>query len=152
MNNNKSLLPYALLRVAIGWLFLHEGINKLLTEGWTAKMYLTQSTGPLKGFFSWLASDSSLMTITDYSLCILLVAVGTTLIVGILERYSIIIGIVLLLMFYLAYPPLGDSISQHTEGNYLLIDKNLIMAIALFVCLKTNSAEEYGLERILIKK
>ncbi|MCT4591638.1 MAG: DoxX family membrane protein [Carboxylicivirga sp.] len=152
MNHNKSLLPYAFLRVAIGWLFLHEGINKLLTEGWTSKMYLAKSTGPLKGIFEWLTEDPTWMNITDYTLSILLVAVGATLMIGLVERISAITGIVLLILFYLAYPPLGDSINSHAEGNYLLIDKNLIIALALYVSMRANSAKEYGMQRLLIRK
>jgi len=50
-----------LLRVAIGWQFLYEGLWKLHTkytpEVWTAKGYLANAQGPLRPFFRSLTGD-----------------------------------------------------------------------------------------------
>ncbi len=148
----RNIIPLTLLRISIGWLFLNEGIQKLCTSGWTSELYLGQSKGPLKSIFSFIAANDTLLLISDYSISILLFVIGTGLILGLLERINAIAGILLLLLFYLAYPPIGSTISQHTEGNYLLVDKNMIIACALWVIWKFNSAKVLGIDSLLKKE
>jgi uncharacterized membrane protein YphA (DoxX/SURF4 family) len=49
-----------LLRLAIGWHFLVEGIDKLNSPSWSSEAYLRESTGPLSLYFQELAGDSLL--------------------------------------------------------------------------------------------
>ena len=144
----KEIIPLWALRTGIGWLFFHEGVHKLLTEGWTSKMYLSQSTGPLHGLFAWIAGNESLLQFADYGITISLMLIGACLLSGLFERISALAGIVLLITFYLAYPPIGDAVSQHNEGSYMLVDKNLILAIALWVVWKFNCAKDVGLDHL----
>jgi uncharacterized membrane protein YphA (DoxX/SURF4 family) len=46
-----------LLRLAIGWHFLFEGIDKLNHKDWSSAAYLRESGGPLAGEFRELAGD-----------------------------------------------------------------------------------------------
>jgi len=46
-----------LLRLAIGWHFLFEGVEKLTTPGWSSAGYLRESSGPLADHFRSLAGD-----------------------------------------------------------------------------------------------
>lgn len=46
-----------LLRLAIGWHFLIEGLDKLHDQGWTSETYLRESVGPLAPVFRDLAGD-----------------------------------------------------------------------------------------------
>lgn len=142
-----ELLSMSVLRIAIGWLFLHEGISKLLTQGWTAKLYLQKSNGPLHNFYNWIASDEMLLQIANYALVASLIVIGVALILGLWERFFAIAGILLLVCFYLAYPPLGNSFNSKAEGSYLIVDKNLIIAIALLVIQQANSARYFGIDR-----
>lgn len=152
MRNNKSeKIALTLLRIAIGWLFFHEGINKLITEGWTAKMYILQSNGPLQSLYHWMASNESILQFTNFSLIVALSLIGLALITGLYERFFTIAGIIILALFYFAYPPWGESINSHAEGNYLLVDKNMITACALLVLFHFNIAKEYGLDRFRLK-
>ncbi|MBS2212830.1 DoxX family membrane protein [Carboxylicivirga mesophila] len=152
MRNNKSeKIALTLLRIAIGWLFFHEGINKLITEGWTAKMYLLQSNGPLQSLYHWIVSNESILQFTNYSLIVALTLIGLALIIGLYERFFTIAGIIILALFYFAYPPWGELINNHTEGNYLLVDKNMITACALLALFHFNIAKEFGLDRFRFK-
>ena len=45
-----------LLRMAIGWHFLYEGLVKVLTPGWTSAPFLAESRWLLSGAFHWIAS------------------------------------------------------------------------------------------------
>lgn len=45
------------LRLAIGWHFAVEGLDKIQSQAWTSEGYLRESTGPLAPFFRDLAGD-----------------------------------------------------------------------------------------------
>ena len=47
-----------LLRLAIGWHFLFEGMEKLRSDSWSSEGYLRESTGPLAPVFHRIAGDS----------------------------------------------------------------------------------------------
>jgi hypothetical protein len=44
-----TFIILTILRVAIGWHFLYEGLTKLFNPAWTAAGYLESATGPLAG-------------------------------------------------------------------------------------------------------
>src|SRR3990172_644519 len=58
-------LGLTLLRVAIGWHFLYEGVVKLLDPEWSSQGYLLGSRWFLSDFFHWLASDPLLIRSVD---------------------------------------------------------------------------------------
>jgi uncharacterized membrane protein YphA (DoxX/SURF4 family) len=47
-----------LLRLAIGWHFLFEGVEKLKSDSWSSEGYLRESTGPLAPLCHRIAGDS----------------------------------------------------------------------------------------------
>ncbi len=53
-----------LLRLAIGWHFLIEGIDKLQSDTWSSEAYLRESVGPLAPHFRKLAGDTLLERLT----------------------------------------------------------------------------------------
>jgi len=151
LENIKKTLPLFVLRTAIGWLFLHEGLYKLITPGWTAQYYLAESDGPLQGLFQWIISSDLLTTAANYGVVILLILSGLMLLTGFMERIASLIGMVLLVFFYLAYPPFSESSSMMAEGNYLLVDKNFIMFWALWVIWQFRPGVRLGLDRLLVR-
>jgi thiosulfate dehydrogenase (quinone) large subunit len=54
------------LRILTGWLFLYEGIDKLLESGWSARYYLLGSRWIFSGFFEWIAGSSFLIATVDF--------------------------------------------------------------------------------------
>src|SRR5438445_586327 len=50
-----------LLRLAIGWHFLFEGIDKINNPTWSSAGYLRESSGPVAGQFADLAGDPVLL-------------------------------------------------------------------------------------------
>jgi len=50
-------------------------------------------------------------------------------------RYASIAGIVLLILYYFAYPPFGDQLISLTEGHFFIVDKIFVEIVALFVIL-----------------
>lgn len=128
-------LIITLFRVAIGWHFLYEGLSKLWAGNWTATGYLANATGPLSGFYHWMATSEGLMKIVDPVNIAGLILIGIGLFVGLAIRISSISGVVLLLLYYFAYPPFGGSLFGSAEGNLFIVNKNLIEALALVTLL-----------------
>src|SRR2546423_11907601 len=52
------------LRLAIGWHFLTEGIDKLNNPSWSSENYLRASTGPLADYFRGVADQDLLAKLT----------------------------------------------------------------------------------------
>lgn len=130
---NWKKLTITLFRVAIGWHFLYEGISKLLVPNWSAAGYLANATGPFAGFYQSLAASEALMKIIDPLNMAGLILIGLGLFLGLFIRLSSISGIVLLMLYYFAYPPFGGDLFGTAEGNLYIVNKNLIEALALLV-------------------
>jgi len=121
------------LRLLVGWHFLFEGLVKLFNPGWTAKGYLLSSQGLFSPFFRNLA-EGSLLPVSDGITIAVLIGVGLLLILGIGEKIAAFLGMGLLFLFYLAYPAWpGLPATGPVEGNYFIVNKNLIEIAALGV-------------------
>ena len=107
---NWKKLIISLLRCSIGWHFIYEGFSKLVAENWTAAGFLSNATGPFAGFYHWLASSQTIMKVIDPVNMYGLILIGLGLFLGLAIRYSAIGGIVLLTLYYFAYPPFGGSL------------------------------------------
>ncbi|MFO0812556.1 MAG: DoxX family membrane protein [Gemmatales bacterium] len=75
---------------------------------------------------------------------------GAGLILGLFTRLSALGGACLLLLFFLALPPLpGLPDNPMAEGKYLFVNKNLIEALALLTLATTASGRWLGLDALL---
>lgn len=142
----------ALLRISVGWHFLYEGWSKLAYPGWTSAGYLKSSTGPLADFFAWLVADNTRLAVVDQLNIWGLMLIGLGLMLGLFIRPAAISGIVLLGMYYLAYPPLFGPLARGaSEGSYLIVNKNLVEMCALAVMVVLPAAQ-YGLDGWLARR
>jgi len=137
-----------IFRVAIGWHFLYEGLAKIMDDGWTSAGYLSNTTGFFSGFYHWLANSPVLLKTTDVLNIYGLLLIGLALFVGIMIRYASIAGIVLLILYYFAYPPFGDQLISLTEGHFFIVDKIFVEIVALFVILYSKE-KGYGIDRLI---
>ncbi len=144
-NQNKITVVVTILRVLIGWHFLYEGISKVYNPDWTSYGYLASAQGPLKSVFTALANDSIMYWVDTLNMAAL-VFVGITLLLGIFERIGAIVGIGLLAMYYLSHPPFPGLTQLNVEGNYWLVNKNLIELVALLVVYYLPTGRKFGLE------
>ncbi len=143
----------ALLRIAAGWHFLYEGVTKLFNPAWTARPYLEGSRWIFGDFFRWLASGDTGITIVNLLNEWGLTLIGLGLILGLFTKLASWSGVVMLSLFYLAYPPFGGySYGAVSDGNYLIVNKNLIELIALLVLAFTGSGLHYGLDGLRSKR
>ena len=129
-----ALIGLFLLRVVIGWHFLYEGLVKLFHPGWTAAGYLKSSSWLLSDLFHWMAASPTVLYWVDLLNIWGLIAIGAGLMLGVLTRAASIAGVVLLLLYYVAHPPLvGMSAGMGAEGSYLVINKNVVEMAALLL-------------------
>jgi len=151
---NWKKLIITLFRVAIGWHFLYEGISKLLVPNWSAAGYLANATGPFAGLYHWMAASEGLMKIIDPLNMAALVLIGLGLFLGVFIRLSSISGVILLMLYYFAYPPFGGDLFGSAEGNLYIVNKNLIETLALLVIflIKEKGYGIYALPLFQLKK
>lgn len=143
----------ALLRIVIGWHFLYEGLIKLLNPSWSARQFLEGSRWIFGDLFRWMASGDTGMWIIDAANAYGLTLIGLALILGLFTRLASWSGAVLLLMYYLAYPPFGGySYGALSEGNYMIVNKNLVELFALILLAMTQSGQFFGLDKLRQRK
>jgi len=143
-----KMLFFTFLRMAIGWHFLYEGVSKLLIQDWSSYSYLANSTGPLSGFFHWIAASGDILKFVDILNIVGLILIGIALFIGYFSRFAAIAGTLLLSLYYFAYPPFGTSLFSIGEGHLFIVDKIFIEVLALlfFVSYKEKG---YGIEQFI---
>jgi thiosulfate dehydrogenase (quinone) large subunit len=139
-----------LLRVAIGWHFLYEGLIKLFNPSWTPFGYLMDSKGIFASLFYALAGNPSLLKAVAFLNEWGLILIGAGLIAGLFTRAATWAGMILLAFYYLSHPPLtGLSYALPSEGSYFIIDKVVIEFLALGVLALFPTGKYIGLDRLL---
>jgi len=141
-------VTFTVIRVAIGWHFLYEGMSKLFLEDWSSKSYLANATGFLSGFYHWLAGGETLVRVVDFLNVYGLILIGLALFIGLLVRFASIAGIVLLVLYYFAYPPFGTSLFGTTEGHFYIVNRNFIEAFLLLWFVFSRETG-YGIDLLL---
>lgn len=149
--SNTQLSFLVLLRWLIGWHFLYEGVVKIINPAWTAKNYLASADWIFSGIFHALADSEGAMGLIDNLNQWGLVLIGVALILGLMTRYALIGGVFLLLLYFVAHPPLLAASAVPTEGSYLFVNKNLIEAVAMLVLLYFPTSQIVGIDRFFTK-
>jgi uncharacterized membrane protein YphA (DoxX/SURF4 family) len=152
MKQKHTSSPYektavTLLRTAIGWHFLYEGVAKIAVGGWSSQSYLANTSGFLSPFYHWIASSPAVVAV-DWLNIAGLTLIGLALFTGVLVRFSAAAGAVLLTLYYFAYPPFGLSLlSVSRESHVFVVDPLLLEVLALvFLALYRNTG--YGIDRL----
>lgn len=139
-----------LLRVAIGWHFLFEGFTKVTDSAWSAQAYLLDSQGLFADFFNKIATNLSALKFVNFMNMWGLLLIGLGLILGLFEKAAIWFGIAILALYYLSHPSFtGITFAFPMEGNYLIVDKNLVELIALGVLSVFPTSRILGIDRFL---
>jgi uncharacterized membrane protein YphA (DoxX/SURF4 family) len=138
-----------ILRVAIGWHLLYEGLTKLLNPDWTAVGYLQSATGPLAGIFQGLAGNDTLLALVNVLNTWGLLLIGLGLFLGLFTKISQVAGIVLLLLYYLSHPPIFSEPGFFREGSYFIISKDLLEILALLALMFFPTGQFLGLDGLL---
>ena len=120
-----------MLRMAVGWHLLYEGLAKLLAREWSAYGYLSNTTGFLSGFYRALAADDTVLRVVNLLNIYGLILIGLALFVGLYVRYAATAGALLLGLYYFAYPPFGRSLFSPSAGQLYIVDTNFVEALVM---------------------
>lgn len=139
------------LRVLIGWHFLYEGLVKITNPLWTSAGYLKNAKWIFADTFSAIADNPTLLGLADFLNAWGLTIIGLLLILGLFTRATSYAGIIPLMFYYFAMPPfIGiDYTGVPLEGSYLIVNKNLIEAAALFVVAIIRNGNYLGFDVFL---
>ena len=136
-----------IIRAAVGWHFLYEGLIKLFADEWSAASYLNNSQGFLSGFYQWLAASSGRLAIVDFLNVWGLILIGLALFIGLCARWASVAGVLLLTLYYFAYPPFGFSLIGGAGTVYII--NALFIEAAILVFLFCYKEKGYGLDNLL---
>jgi thiosulfate dehydrogenase [quinone] large subunit len=147
------------LRTLIGWHFAYEGFVKLFWPAWSrdgvplarfsSVGYLRSATGPLAEVFRGLADWNGLPWL-DHLVAWSLLLVGLGLMLGLFTQLACTGGLVLLALFYVSWLPTRGVYEPGAEGNYLLVNKNLIEGAAVAVVLVFRTGRIAGLDLLRV--
>lgn len=141
-----------LLRVAIGWHFLYEGLVKLFNPSWTPFGYLMDSKGIFAPVFQAMASNQGVLATVGFLNEWGLFLIGIGLILGIFTRLATYSGMLILCFYYLSHPPVpGMNYALPSEGSYFLVDKVVIEFLALGVLALFPTGRIIGLDRLIFR-
>ncbi len=150
--NRVTTWIFTIIRIAIGWHFLYEGISKIATAGWSSAPYLAGSKWIFASFFNALAGSSSVISVVDFINIWGMMLVGTGLLLGLLSRWASAGGALMLLFYFLAYPPFpGYMFGVPVEGNYLWVNRNLIEFFVLTLYIFISPGYHFSLDRLFLK-
>jgi len=136
-----------IIRAAIGWHFLYQGIIKLIATDWSSASYLSGTFGFLSGFYHWLAASPVRLGIVDFINVWGLILIGLALFMGLFSRWASLAGALLLSLYYFAYPPFGITLLG-SDGTTFIINQ-LFIETAVLVFLFFYKEKGYGLDDVL---
>ena len=143
------LYLFAIIRIVIGWHFLYEGVTKLITTGWSSAPYLAGSRWIFAPIFHSMAESTGIIAVVDFLNVWGMIFVGLGLILGLLTRWASVGGAVMLLFYFVAYPPIpGYTVGVPVEGSYLWVNKTLIEFFVLLVFAFLSTDYHYSLDRL----
>jgi len=148
--SESQLIGLVILRILIGWHFLYEGISKLVNPYWSSAAYLLDSKWIFSSLAERIVANPTLLEFTDSVNMWGLTIVGLSLLLGFMSRYGAIAGLVFILLYYIFAPPfIGLEYSKPGEGSYIIVNKNLIEACALYVLFLFPTSQLIGLDRLI---
>ena len=135
----------SLLRMAIGWHFLYEGISKITIGGWSSQSFLANTTGFFSPFYHWIAASPAIGFV-DWLNITGLILIGLALFFGCFTRIAAAAGAVLLVLYYFAYPPFGFSLINTSGDSHFYVVNYLFVEAIVLILLAVYPRTGYGLE------
>ena len=127
-----------LLRVTVGWMFFYAGITKILDPQWSAEGYL-KGAKAFTWFFQMLL-DPSVLPIINFTNKWGLTLLGISLILGLFVRFSSLLGVLLMALYYIA---LGFP---YPNPHSYIVDEHIIYISILFFFAAVKAGRVFGLD------
>jgi thiosulfate dehydrogenase [quinone] large subunit len=137
----KAKLFSSLLRIALGWVFLYQGIVAFRTPSWSVAPFITNAQ-TFPAIYAWVLQPQYL-TMVSIAVKGIFVLVGVLLVVNAWARIASLLGILLMLFFYfplLHFPYVGTS--------YYVVDEHAIFAFILAYLFVTRANEGFSIRNM----
>ena len=127
-----------LLRVTVGWMFFYAGITKVLNPQWSAEGYLKGAKA-----FTWffqILLDPGVLPIINFMNKWGLTLLGISLILGLFVRFSSLLGVLLMALYYIA---LGFP---YPNPHSYIVDEHIIYISILLFFAAIKAGRVFGLD------
>ena len=127
-----------LRRVTVGWMFFYAGITKVLNPQWSAEGYLKGAKA-----FTWffqIILDPNILPIINFINKWGLTFLGISLILGLFVRFSSLLGVLLMALYYIA---LGFP---YPNPHSYIVDEHIIYISILFFFAAIKAGRVFGLD------
>ena len=128
----------ALSRITVGWMFFYAGITKVLNPQWSAEGYLKGAKA-----FTWffqILLDPSVLPIINFMNKWGLTLLGVSLILGLFVRFSSLLGVLLMALYYIA---LGFP---YPNPHSYIVDEHIIYIAILLFFAAIKAGRVFGLD------
>lgn len=127
------------LRIALGWMFIYAGVSKILDPKWSAEGFL-KAAKTFPEFYAWFATTANLPWVNllnEWGLVLL----GVSLVIGLWVRFSALLGIVLMGLYY--FPNLQFP---YANSHYFIVDSHIIFIFSLLTVWAFKAGRYWGLD------
>ena len=140
--NLSARVTLLLTRVSLGILMFYAGITKVIDPVWSAAGYI----GGAKTFtgFYQLFLNPAILPIVNFLNAWGLTILGLSLILGLFVRWSSLLGVALMLLYYFAAGPF-----PYPNAHAWLIDDHIIYALLLLFFASIRAGRYWGLDQFL---
>ena len=127
-----------ILRILIGIVFIVPGWQDIINPKFSADSFLTKvAYGPFQSFYAGMAGNSAVSLLVAWGLFL----IGLCLLLGLLVKFASSLGIVMMILFYLArFPP------QHG-----IVEEHIVYAAVLFALIVLEAGKFAGIDKYLAK-
>ena len=125
-------------RITVGWMFFYAGITKVLNPQWSAEGYLKGAKA-----FTWffqIILDPSVLPIVNFMNKWGLTLLGISLILGLFVRFSSLLGVLLMILYYIALD------FPHPNPNAYIVDQHIIYISILLFFAAIKAGRVFGLD------
>jgi uncharacterized membrane protein YphA (DoxX/SURF4 family) len=130
-------VTFLALRMLMGILFISNGWSKIVSD-WSAENYLLAANGPFAEWFHSLAGNGVVDVANAWGLFLL----GVALILGVLIRPAALLGIVLMLFYYLS------NFTENTAHGF--IDEHWVYAAVLALFAAGGAGHAFGCNAMIL--
>lgn len=139
-------IGYAIVvaRVAMGWIFLQSGIDKVLDPEWTAAGFLQFAIpegNPFASLWAGMAGNALVDNLNQWGMLL----IGLSLILGIFVRFAAFWGAVLMILFWMASLMGGLGQFLPLEHGWV-IDDHIVYAALLYFLGAIGAGRILGLD------
>ena len=125
-------------RITVGWMFFYAGITKVLNPQWSAEGYLKGAKA-----FTWffqILLDPGVLPIVNFMNKWGLTLLGISLILGLFVRFSSLLGVLLMILYYIALD------FPHPNPNAYIVDQHIIYISILLFFAAVKAGRVFGLD------